>query len=470
MKKILLLMSFFLPISLFAYYGDVQNFIIEENSICLNAPQVASQSYLSTESNISQNANWSVDITLSFAPTSSNYLKWFIMADSSNVNASSSGYYLLFGGTSRTISFYLLKNGKSTLIHQEADKLLDNPRNHIKVNLSRLESNNWVLELVLNDTLTTTSNFYEDQVNYSSFLGWHCVYTKTRSQAFCFANAECSGEQAIGPRLPKEGEILINEILFNPIGDGVDFLELLNVSDTVFDISNCKLGNKKQMYLLPTFLLYPDSMVAITKDSALLCSQYHCKNPQNILQVEKMLPLPNDSGFIKITCDSTIIDTLYYKADMHHIYLNNIEGISLERTSDGFLQSASTILKATPGYKNSRSSTKDEYDYFSEEETDTFKLLSSSVHVYNYEFPENIVLLYRLQSPQRVSVKVFSLNGYSVYSILESELLSGEGKLFWDGRGDGLEILPVGMYVIVVESYSEDTTYAFKRFPVAIIP
>jgi hypothetical protein len=155
---------------------------------------------------------------------------------------------------------------------------------------------------------------------------------------------------------------------------------------------------------------------------------------------------------------------------MHHIYLNNIEGISLERLSDGIWQSASTILKATPGYKNSRSGTKDEYDYFSEEETDTFKLLSSSVHVYNYEFPENIVLLYRLQSPQRVSVKVFSLNGYSVYTILESELLSGEGKLFWDGRGDGIEILPVGMYVIVVESYSEDTTYAFKRFPVAIIP
>jgi hypothetical protein len=470
MKKILLLMSFFLPISLFAYYGNVQNFIIEENSICLNAPQVASQSYLSTDSRVSQNAKWSVDITLSFAPTSSNYLKWFVMADSSNVNTSSSGYYLLFGGTSRTVSFYVVKNGKSSLVHQEREKLLDNPRNHIKVSLTRLESNNWVLELVLNDTLTTTSNFYEDQVNYSSFFGWHCVYTKTRSQAFCFANAGWKGEQPSTPRLPKEGEILINEILFNPVGDGVDFVELLNVSDTIFDISNCILGNKKQTYTLPTFLLYPDSMVAIAKDSALLCSQYYCKNPQNILQVEKMLPLPNDSGFIKIMCDSAIIDTLYYKADMHHIHLNNIEGISLERTTEGNWLSASTILRATPGYKNSRSSTKDANDYFSEEENDTFKLLSSSVHIYNPEYPENIVLLYRLQYSPRVTVKVYTLHGFPVYTIIDSELLSGEGKLFWDGRGNDSEILPVGMYVIVVELYSENSTYALKKLPVAIIP
>ena len=89
MKKILLLITFFSPFAIYAYNGDIQNFIIEENSICLNAPEVASSSYISTESTASKNAHWSTEITLSFAPTSSNYLKWYIMADSSNVNASS---------------------------------------------------------------------------------------------------------------------------------------------------------------------------------------------------------------------------------------------------------------------------------------------------------------------------------------------------------------------------------------------
>lgn len=469
MKKILLLLSFFLPIYTFAYYGDVQNFNIEENSICLNAPEVASQSYISTESTISQNAQWSVEVSLAFSPTSSNYLKWFVMADSSRVNASTSGYYLLFGGTKRTISFYVLKSGKSTLVHEEKEMLLNNSQNNIKVNLTRYKSNNWLLKCVVNDTLQMQSEFYEDQINYSSFFGWHCVYTKTRSKAFCFANASMEGEKLRTPRLPKKGEILINEILFNPIGDGVDFIEIFNASDTIFDISNCQLGNKKQIYTLPNFLLYPDSLVAITKDSAILCSQYNCQHPKNILQVEKMLPLPNDSGFIKIMCDTAIIDTLYYKATMHHALLGQTEGLSLERSSEGLWQSASTIIRATPGYENTRAATIQSNDLFLEG-TESFKLLSSSVHIYNPEYPENLVLLYRLHAPQRVSVKVFSLNGCLVYTILESELLSAEGRLYWDGRGENSQVLPVGMYVIFVETYSETGSYSCLKLPVAIIP
>lgn len=470
MKKILLLVSFFLPICTFAYFGDVQNFVIEDNSICLNAPQIASQSYISTESHISHNAKWSVDISLAFSPTSSNYLKWFVMADSANVNASSNGYYLMFGTAKRTICFYRLKNGRSTLIHEESDKLLNNAHNNLKVEVRRSESDYWTIDYVLNDTLSNFIDFYEGEVNYSFFYGWHCVYTKTRSQSFCFANAESEGEQATSPRLPSKGEILINEVLFNPVGDGVDFIEILNASDTVFDISNCQLGNKKQSYALPTYLLYPDSVVAITKDSTLLCSQYKCKNPKNILEIEKMLPLPNESGFIKLICDTAIIDTLYYREDMHHILLNNVEGLSLERTYDNFWQSASTIIRATPGYENSRININNELDNFSEDEIDVFKLLSSSIHVYNPEFPENLVLQYRLEFPQRVSVKVYSLNGYPVYTIIDSELLSNEGELYWDGRGENSEILPVGLYVLVVEMYAENTTHSVRKLPIAIVP
>jgi hypothetical protein len=169
MKKILLLITFFSPFAIYAYNGDIQNFIIEQNSICLNAPEVASHSYISQESKVSKNAEWSTEITLSFSPTSSNYLKWFVMADSANVNASSSGYYLMFGTAKRTISFYRLKNGKSTLIHEESDKLLNNSHNNIKIEVKRSDSDYWTIDYVLNDTLANFVDFYENEVNYSSF-------------------------------------------------------------------------------------------------------------------------------------------------------------------------------------------------------------------------------------------------------------------------------------------------------------
>jgi hypothetical protein len=475
MKKILILLAFFSPLALNAYYGDIQNFIIDGNSICLNAPAVASKSYISEDSKVSKNATWQAEITLSFSPTSSNYLKWFIMADSTNVNASSSAYYLMFGGTKRTIAFYYQKNGKSTLVHEEQEKLLDNSLNQISVAVKRLESDDWILEYTLNDTLTNVSEFYSDEVNYSSYLGWHCVYTKTRSQSFCFANKKVVGEVASTPRIPQKGELLINEVLFNPVGDGVDFIEIYNASDTIFDLSLCLLGNKKQTYSIPYFILHPDSCVAITRDSLVLCGQFECVSPINILQVDKMLPLPNDSGYVRLMVDTMLIDSLPYHVNMHHAMLDNVEGISLERSNDGTWHSASTIVRATPGYKNSRFIDDENNESTSDnntQETDSnfIKLQSSTVHIYDLEMPEKVELLYRMHNDYRLSVKVYTLAGYPVYTILESELISGEGKLYWDGRGDDSGVLPVGLYVIVAEFYSSEGEYRMEKMPVAIVP
>ena len=469
MKKILILLAFFYPLAINAYYGDVQNFIVEENSICLDAPEEASKSYISEESSVSKNAQWSTQITLSFSPTSSNYLKWFIMADSANVNASSNGYYLLLGGIKRTLSFYCQKNGKSTLIHQEEDKLLDNSYNNVKIDIKRDESDYWVLEYILNDTLANAIDFYDSQVNFSSFWGWYCVYTKTRSKSFCFANNVVEGEKSSAPRVPKEGELLINEVLFNPIGDGVDFVEIYNASDTVFDLSICQLGNKKQIYTLPYYILQPDSFVAITNDSAILCSQYQCKIPINILQVDKMLPLPNDSGYIRLIADTILLDSFSYNANMHHVLLDNAEGVSLERSEDGTWHSTSTVLQATPGYKNSSDIHLDANVFDSESEID-FVLNSSVVSVYNLETLESVILRYRLRKQSRVTVKIYTLSGYSVYTIIESELLNGEGNLYWDGRSENSGILPVGMYVMLIEIYDENGKYMVEKLPVAIVP
>jgi hypothetical protein len=475
MKKILLLITFFSPFAIYAYNGDIQNFIIEQNSICLNAPEVASHSYISQESTVSKNAEWSTEITISFSPTSSNYLKWFVMADSANVNASSSGYYLMFGTAKRTISFYRLKNGKSTLIHEESDKLLNNSHNNIKIEVKRSDSDYWTIDYVLNDTLTNFVDFYENEVNYSSFWGWHCVYTKTRSKAFCFANNKVKGESSSAPRLPKIGELVINEVLFNPKDDGVDFLEILNLSDTIFDLSSCQIGNKKQTYPLPTFLLYPDSCVAITKDFDILCSQFSCQTAENILQVEKMLPLPNDSGFVRLMADTLLLDTLLYRSDMHHVLLDDVEGMSLERSSDGSFTSASTVLRATPGRKNSIVVNNGEPSNFDKtisvsDSIYNFYLESSVTSVYNAEFPQRVTLHYRFQESARVTAKIYTLSGFSVYTIIESELLQGEGTFYWDGRDETSSILPVGMYVIVLEIYAESGEYYVKKMPVAIVP
>jgi hypothetical protein len=188
-----------------------------------------------------------------------------------------------------------------------------------------------------------------------------------------------------------------------------------------------------------------------------------------------MLPLPNDSGFVRLMADTVLLDTLLYRSNMHHVLLDDVEGISLERSSDGSFTSTSTVLRATPGRKNSIVVNNGEPSNFDKtisvsDSIYNFYLESSVTSVYNAEFPQRVTLHYRFQESARVTAKIYTLSGFSVYTIIESELLQGEGTFYWDGRDETSSILPVGMYVIVLEIYAESGEYYVKKMPVAIAP
>ena len=99
-----------------------------------------------------------------------------------------------------------------------------------------------------------------------------------------------------------------------------------------------------------------------------------------------------------------------------------------------------------------------------------FVLNSSVVSVYNLESLESVMLRYRLHKQARVTVKIYTLSGYSVCTLVESEMLYGEGSLYWDGRAENSSILPVGMYVILIEIYAENGEFMLEKLPVAIVP
>jgi flagellar hook assembly protein FlgD len=99
-----------------------------------------------------------------------------------------------------------------------------------------------------------------------------------------------------------------------------------------------------------------------------------------------------------------------------------------------------------------------------------FFVESSVTSVYDSEYPQNINLRYRLHKSARITAKIYTLSGYSVYTLVESELLHGEGKFHWDGRDENSSLLPVGMYVIVVEIYDENGEFYVKKLPVALTP
>ena len=87
------------------------------------------------------------------------------------------------------------------------------------------------------------------------------------------------------------GELIINEILFNPRPNAFDYVEFYNKSNKIVDASKLYIANRnssnvisniKQLGFTPR-LVFPGDYIVITEDAASLALNYQLKMPVLII-------------------------------------------------------------------------------------------------------------------------------------------------------------------------------------------
>ncbi len=259
-------------------------------------------------------------------------------------------------------------------------------------------------------------------------------------------------------------DLCLNEILFNPQSDGVDFIEIYNRSDKIINVDDVYLANVDdgipiKLYTLNSShqLILPGEYWVVSEDTSSLEIQYDIVK-QHV--IESDLPSLNDEeGNVAIvTSNGLVIDYLEYNEEMHYELLNNQEGVSLERlnvyspTNDpNNWHSASTeVGYATPTYVNSQvydvnSPTNNNWIWLDEE---TFSPNSDGEKDYlviNYKMPD---------VGYSGTVKVYDKNGIPIKNLSDNSLFSAEGFIQWDGVQSNHIKAPMGIYIIFAEVFS----------------
>ena len=168
---------------------------------------------------------------------------------------------------------------------------------------------------------------------------------------------------------PATGDVLINEVLFNPLVGGADFVELVNIADYPVAVRRMRLATRndtlglKQIYpvSLSERFLFPGDFLLCTKDSAAVALQYFSADVGAFCNFKSFPTLPDDAGRVVLLNDSMeVIDEFHYTAKMHSAFLAGDEGVSLERiamdkpTADpkNWTSAAASVGFATPGLPN----------------------------------------------------------------------------------------------------------------------
>jgi hypothetical protein len=285
----------------------------------------------------------------------------------------------------------------------------------------------------------------------------------------CWLNSAERNGTFILPESAQKGDIIINEILQNPLTGGQDWIELYNNSNKVINLKDWQLANFDNdtidnfKTILGNYLLQPNDYVVLGKDSTFIKQNYPFSIPGKFLFCE--LPsYNNDSGTVYLISNYQIIDKVSYLDSWHFDLLDNTDGVSLERIDPNGLSSsefnwhsaAEDVGFATPGRVNSqyRPAISNGELTFSDD------LFSPD----NDGFQDILQINYNLTSSGLLGkAQIYDDRGRLVRTIFTNELLGTTGTFSWDGLTDQQVKASIGVYVLVFEVFSTDGGVFFAK-------
>ncbi|MBK8502964.1 MAG: lamin tail domain-containing protein [Saprospiraceae bacterium] len=264
------------------------------------------------------------------------------------------------------------------------------------------------------------------------------------------------------PEKISPGDLVINEILFDPHPGGEDFVELYNRSAKALLLSDINIGNSSNSQVVRInrpYLILPGAYVTLSPNPINLQKTYRVFRPDWLIQTD--LPsFSNDAGNVTIYTNRgtvpEIIDAFDYSEDMHHSLLREREGVSLERldpenptrSAANWHSAAQSADFATPTSINSQ--------YFDRAvlSGENWQVSPKIFSPDGDGFNDYTLLNYKNINPGTFAhIKIFDAGGRMVRYLANNQFLATEGSIQWDGTTDAGTKTSIGIYTIYIQIF-----------------
>jgi len=275
------------------------------------------------------------------------------------------------------------------------------------------------------------------------------------------------------PQQPEPGDIIINELLFDPPTGGEDFVELWNISNKILSLADMSIVREDKNNEIVTLasmesvprLLLPGAYITLSGKGEVVRSQFQTPGPGVFADIPGFPNYVNDGGVVALyRRDFTVLDRFPYDDKLHFRLLDVKKGVSLERINpdkptddrNNWNSAAFSVGRATPGYQNSnflipniKGSLNVSPEVFSPDQDGVDDLLS---------------IAYSLEKPGYLgTVSIYTVEGIPVRKLVRNETLGQEGFFIWDGLDDDDKRARTGIYVVVLEVFDlEGNTDIFR--------
>jgi hypothetical protein len=269
------------------------------------------------------------------------------------------------------------------------------------------------------------------------------------------------------PESSGAGDILFNELLFNPLKGDPDYIELFNCSEKIINASwlqlvsvNDDTGDTTQISPVSNEkrCILPGSYYAITTDKKKISNRYFSTDPEYLFEAGSLPTMSDNKGhLILYNRELDRLDEVFYNEKMHYSLLSGYEGVALEKTGPrnkseealNWHSASESCGWGTPGAPNS---------VFIELPAVSDKVIFSSSKITpdndgNEDFLE---IRFRLTGNGNVvSVMVFDETGNYVKKITANMLIGPDASVIWDGTSDDGSLVNTGIYIVYIIMFDD---------------
>ena len=264
------------------------------------------------------------------------------------------------------------------------------------------------------------------------------------------------------PEAALSGDVVFNEILFNPRVGAVRFVELINRSAKFIDLQGWQLGNLKPdgsvdnaILASGPLVLAPGQLLAFSSSTAILTAQYpSSSDAANLVQLSSLPTFPDIGTAVLADGRGFEIDRFGYSKNLHLSLLSTQEGVSLERirtngpsNGSNFHSAAGAVGYATPGRPNSQA----------QDEVGGNQELAIVPEVFTPDDDgqqDFATLNYHLDATgYAATITVYDALGRLTRHLVRNETLPTTGFVQWDGIDDRGHKAAVGYYILLVELF-----------------
>ncbi len=279
------------------------------------------------------------------------------------------------------------------------------------------------------------------------------------------------------PEKAEMNDIIVNEVLFNPLAGGVDYVELYNRSEKIIDLSTLQLGTVKfhppaandTLYYAvsrPQRLFLPRNYLLLTSSPDIVEEQYFTNNPTAFLKMPSFPDYPDKEGCVIIRQNGMTIDCFHYFEEMQYPLLNFMDGVALERirfagkTNDrnNWHSAAENVGFGTPGFQNSQFV------------SDSIVLGEIQINPGIFS-PDNdgyqdvLPIRYHFSDAgNTITINIFNSAGQLVRHLENNIYVGTSGLFLWDGLTDNNRKAPLGIYIVYIRVFTMNgKTRQFKK-------